>query len=326
MRALRRLPALGLALVAAALLAATDAQAQKAVTIIVPAPAGGPIDRAARVVASQLQMRLGQPAIVDNRVGAAGKIGVQAALRAPRDGTTLLDVSPSITSVNPVIDKAAGYDPLKDFDPLAIVDTNAGVLAVRADLPVADLAALVAYGRANPGKLSYASYGVGTSLHLQSEEFLDAVGVSALHVPYKGESQAVNALAAGEVDMMVYVTSPIVAFVKSRRVRALAATAERRWDMLPAVPTYAESAVPALREYSYRSWMGLVLPAGVPPGPRGAMVEALRQVLADPAVRDALITQGFEPVVPDAEAMRSTIAAELKHNQRVLATGRVRLD
>ena len=315
-----------LALAAAALMAVTDAQAQRTVTIIVPTPAGGPIDRAARLVAQHLQAKLGQPVIVDNRVGAAGKIGVQAALRAARDGGTLLAVSPSITSVNPVIDKAAGYDPLKDFDPLAIVATNSGVLAVRAELPVADLAALVAYGRANPGKLSYASFGVGTSLHLQSEEFFGAIGVSALHVPYKGESQAVTALAAGEVDVMVYVTSPIVAFVRSGRVRALAATAARRWDMLPAVPTYAESGVPALRDYTYHSWTGLVLPAGVPPGPRGILVEALRQVLSDPALRDALVAQGFEPAVPDAETMRSTIAAELKRNQQVLATGRVRLD
>ncbi len=207
--------------------------AQGATTLVVPTPPGGPIDRVARIVAQGLSSVLGEPVVVENKGGAAGKIGVQAALRAARDGHTLIAVSPSIASVNPVVDKAAGYDPLKDFDPLGIVAFNDGVLAVRADLPVTDMPGLVAYAKAHPGALTYGSFGVGTSLHLQTEELLYTLGITARHVPCKGEAQAMNALIAGEVDMMAYVASPIVPFVANGRARALAATASTRWLRCP---------------------------------------------------------------------------------------------
>jgi tripartite-type tricarboxylate transporter receptor subunit TctC len=300
--------------------------AQGTTTLVVPTPPGGPIDRVARIVAQGLSSALGQPVVVDNKGGAAGKIGVQAALRAARDGHTLIAVSPSIASVNPVVDKAAGYDPLKDFDPLGIVAFNDGVLAVRADLPVTDMAGLVAYAKAHPGTLTYASFGVGTSLHLQSEELLHTLGITARHVPYKGEAQALNALISGEVDMMAYVTSPIVPFVANGRARALAATASSRWAALPTVPSFAETGIDALRNYTYRSWVGIVLPAGVPAAVRQRTAAALREALAQPETRKALEAQGFAPVAPDAEAMHRTVAAELERNRRLIAAGGISLD
>ncbi|MPS26938.1 MAG: tripartite tricarboxylate transporter substrate binding protein [Alcaligenaceae bacterium] len=314
--------ALALALMAGGL----PVHAQRAVTIVVPTPPGGPIDRVARVVAQYLQPRLDAPVVVENRQGAAGKIGAQAALRAPRDGQTLLAVSPSILTVNPVVDRAVGYDPLKDFTPLAIVAANSGVLAVRAGLPVADLAGLVDFAKAHPDGLTYASFGVGTSLHLQSEELLQTLGITARHVPYKGEAQAMNALVAGEVDMMVYVTAPIVPYVQSGRVRALAATGARRWELLPGVPTYAESGLPALRGYTYRSWVGLAMPAGAPAAQQDAVGRALRDAMAEPGLRLALEGQGFEPQAYDPAAMREAISSELDRNRRVAASGRVHLD
>lgn len=300
--------------------------AQGATTLVVPTPPGGPIDRVARIVALGLSSALGEAVVVENKGGAAGKIGVQAALRAARDGRTLIAVSPSIASVNPVVDKAAGYDPLKDFDPLGIVAFNDGVLAVRADLPVTDMPGLVAYAKAHPGALTYASFGVGTSLHLQTEELLHTLGITARHVPYKGEAQAMNALIAGEVDMMAYVTSPIVPFVANGRARALAATSSSRWAALPAVPSFAETGIDALHNYTYRSWVGIVLPAGVPAAARQRAMAALREVLARPETRKALEAQGFAPVAPDAEAMHRTIAAELERNRRLIAAGGISLD
>jgi tripartite-type tricarboxylate transporter receptor subunit TctC len=308
------------------LVASGPVLAQGATTLIVPTPPGGPIDRVARIVAQGLSSALGQPVVVDNKGGAAGKIGVQAALRAARDGRTLIAVSPSIASVNPVVDKAPGYDPLKDFDALGIVAFNDGVVAVRADLPVTDMAGLVAYAKAHPGALTYGSFGVGTSLHLQSEELLQALGITARHVPYKGEAQALNALIAGEVDMMAYVTSPIVPFVANGRARALAATASKRWAALPAVPSFAETGIEALRNYSYRSWVGIVLPSGVPAGVRQQTAAALREVMAQPETRKALEAQGFAPVEPDAEVMRRTVAAELERNRKLIAAGGISLD
>lgn len=309
-----------------ALIAPTPALAQAVITLVVPTPPGGPIDRVARVAAQGMRQPLDQTIVIDNKAGAAGKIGVQAALRALRDGHTLLAVSPSITSVNPVVDKAAGYDPLKDFDMLSIVAFNSGVIAVRADLPVATLAELVGYAKANPGKLTYASFGVGTSLHLQAEELLQKLGITVRHIPYKGEAQAMNAVVAGEVDMMTYVTLPIVQFVKNGRVRALAATSTRRWAALPEVPATSETGIAALADYSYRSWVGLVVPVGAPAAERDRLATAMRSALANPDVRSALEAQGFEPADFSADLMRNTIAAELERNHRLIDAGNVKLD
>jgi tripartite-type tricarboxylate transporter receptor subunit TctC len=301
------------------------APAQEVISIVVPTPPGGPIDRVARIAALNMQPPLAA-VVVENKPGAAGKIGVLSALRAARDGRTLIAVSPSITSVNPVVDKDAGYEPLKDFDLLRIVAFNSGVLAVRGDLPVHSVAELVAYAKANPDKLTYGSFGTGTSLHLQSEELLRTLGIQARHVPYKGESQVMTALVAGEIDIMAYATQPIVPFVKDGRVRALAATSSQRWAALPEVPSFAETGIPALRHYEYRSWVGLVLPARTPVGARARIAEALDQAIAKPEMRRALENQGFEPADSGSEEMRRTIAAELERNRRLVATGNFSLE
>lgn len=318
------LSAVGLAL--AAPVAPMAFAQQHATTIIVPAPSGGPIDRVARLVAPELASALGHPVVVDNRVGAAGKIGVQAALRAARDGRTLIAVSPSIASVNPVVDKAPGYDPLADFDPLGILATNAGVVAVRSGLPVTDMAGLVRHAKSHPDQLTYGSFGIGTSLHLQSEELLQVLGIHARHIPYKGEAQVLGALAGGEVDVVFYATTAIVPLVQSGRVRALAATAPRRWAMLPQVPSFAETGLPELKTYHYRSWVGFVLPVGTPPQERDALDRAWHAVLASEPLRQSLTAQGFEAASGDGAEMRQTVAAELQRNRALLASGRVSLD
>ncbi|MDB5875159.1 MAG: hypothetical protein JWQ07_4601 [Ramlibacter sp.] len=313
-------------LLAATLSMAAGPYPERPVTIVVPTPPGGPIDRVARAVAQQLQIELGQPLVVDNRVGASGKIGVQSALRAPRDGYTLIAVSPSIASVNPAVDKAVGYDPLKDFEALGIVVRNSGVVAVRAALPVANMRELVAYAKARPDQLTYGSFGIGTSLHLHSEELAQALGISLRHIPYKGESQALNALVAGEVDLMLYVTGPVVQFVETGRVRALAATSPQRWASLPAVPSFAESGVPELQNYTYQSWVGFVLPAGAPADVTERLGQALRAATAKPELRRAMEAQGFEVVDGRPADMKQAIASELARNRSLLATGRVRLE
>lgn len=299
---------------------------ERPLTLVVPTPPGGPIDRVARAVGQQLQVELGQAVVVDNRVGASGKIGVQSALRAPRDGHTLIAVSPSIASVNPAVDKAVGYDPLKDFDALGIVARNSGVVAARATLPVTNMRELVAYAKARPDQLTYGSFGVGTSLHLHSEQLAQALGISLRHIPYKGEAQALNALVAGEVDLMLYVTGPVVPFVDSGRVRALAATSGQRWASLPNVPSFAESGVPELQGYAYQSWVGLVLPSGAPAEVTERLGQALRAAVARPELRRTLEAQGFEVVDGKAQDMKQVMATELARNRSLLATGRVRLE
>ncbi len=299
---------------------------ERPVTIVVPTPPGGPVDRVARAFGQHLQAELGQPVVVDNRVGASGKIGVQSALRAPRDGYTLIAVSPSIASVNPVVDKTVGYHPLKDFDALGIMARNSGVVAARSGLPVTSMRDLVAYAKARPDQLTYGSFGIGTSLHLHSEELAQALGITLRHIPYKGEAQALNALVAGEVDLMLYVTGPVVQFAEGGRVRALAATSERRWANLPNVPSFAESGVPELQGYVYQSWVGFVLPSGAPPDAAERLGQALRAATARPELRRMLEVQGFEVVDGKAADMKQVIAAELARNRSLLATGRVRLE
>jgi len=311
-------------LLAATLSMAVGPYPERPVTIVVPTPPGGLIDRVARAFGQQLQSELGQAVVLDNRVGASGKIGVQSALRAPRDGYTLIAVSPSITSVNPAVDKTVGYDPLKDFDALGIVARNSGVVAVRAGLPVASMRELVAYARARPDQLTYGSFCIGTSLHLHSEELAQVLGITLRHIPYKGEAQALNALVAGEVDLMLYVTGPVVQFAQGGRVRALAATSAQRWASLPNVPSSAESGVPELQGYAYQSWVGFVLPSGAPPDVAERLGQASRAAIARPELRRLLEAQGFEVVDGTAVDMRQVIAAELARNRSLLASGRVR--
>jgi tripartite-type tricarboxylate transporter receptor subunit TctC len=306
--------------------AVAESYPERAITIVVPVPPGGPIDRVARVFALQLQSELGQPVVVDNRVGASGKLGVHSALRAKRDGYTLIAVSPSITSVNPAMDKSVGYDPLKDFEALGIVVKNSGVVAARSALPVANMRELIAYAKTKPNELTYGSFGIGTSLHLHSEELAQALGINLRHIPYKGESQALNALVAGEVDLMLYVTGPVVQFAKTGGARALAATASQRWASLPNVPSFAESGVPELKTYVYQSWVGFVLPSGVSTEVIDRLGQALRVAAAKPELRSTLEAQGFELVDGKAADMKQTIASELVRNRNLLATGRVRLE
>jgi len=304
---------------------AADAYPTRLVTIVVPTPAGGPIDRVARAYAQALQSELGQAVIVENKVGGSGKVGMQGALRAPRDGYTLIALSPSIASVNPVVDKAVGYDVLKDLQPLGIAVRSHGVIAARAGAPFRTLAEMVAYARANPGKLTYASFGNGTSLHLFSEELAQRLGIRLLHIPYKGEATALNAVVAGEVDLMMYATASVVPFVATKRVVALATTGGR-WKALPDVPAAAEAGVPEIRDLSYQSWVGFELPAGAPAAVAERLAQALRAASARPELRRTLEADGFELAAMDADETRRTIAAELERNRRVVAQAGITIE
>lgn len=302
-----------------------DAYPSRVVFIIVPTPAGGPIDRVARAFAQAVQADLGQAVVVENKVGGSGKVGVQAALRAPRDGHTLIALSPSIASVNPVLDRAVGYDPLIDLQPLGIAVRSHGVIAARAGAPFRTLVELVAYARENPGRVTYSSFGNGTSLHLFSEELALRLGIRLLHIPYKGEASALNALVAGEVDLMMYATTPVLPFVAAGRVVALATTAER-WSALPDVPAAAEAGVPEIRDLAYKSWVGFVLPTGVPAVAADKLAQVLRAAIARPELRTVLQKDGFEVASMDREEMRRTIAAEIERNRRVVAHARISLE
>ncbi len=306
-------------------LCASEVFPSRVVHIIVPTPPGGPIDRVARAFANAIKGDLVQGVVVENRVGASGKVGIQAVLRSPRDGYTLVALSPSITSVNPVLDKTVGYDALRDLQPLGIAVRSHGVIAARADAPFRTMAEMVAFARSRPGQLTYSSFGSGTSLHLFSEELAQRLGIELRHIPYKGESSALTALVAGEVDLMMYATAPAVPFVASKRLLALSTTAGR-WSMLPNVPSAGETGVPQIRDLFYQSWVGFALPTGVSPAVSEKLLQALRTAAAQLELRRVLEANGFEIAAMDPQDMRRTISGELERNRRIVAKARITLD
>lgn len=266
-----------LLLAASAALVAPRAGAQDypagQIRIIAPAPPGSPRDLRARWVADQLGPALDRTVIVDNRAGAGGNIGMEAAARSAPDGRTLVIVDNGTMAQNPHIYEKPGYDSRKDFAPvIALLDASL-VLAVPAGSSATTVAELVREAKAKPGKLSYGSSGIGTPPHLAGELFTRTAGIEALHVPYKGAPPAIQDLVAGRVDFIVDGSALLQPLIAAGKLRALAVTGTKRLGTLPDVPTMVEA---GLAGATYDAWMGVAVPAGTPP----ALVERLNRELA----------------------------------------------
>src|SRR5476649_709772 len=239
-----------LALTVAALLFASGANAQttasdfpnRPIRIIVCVPAGGGVDTVTRIVANGLQQRLGQPVIVENRAGAAGNIGAEAVFTATPDGHTLLAAQPAPLTVNPLFYKAMNFDPSK-FEAVAIMTSIANVLLVRPDFPAKTAQEFIAYAKANPGKINYASQGIGTTSHLTAALFETVTGTKLVHVPYKGTAPALNDLIAGHVDMIFMELASAIKLHEAGRARILAIATAKRIANLPDVPTLDRKSV-----------------------------------------------------------------------------------
>ncbi len=245
----------------------------KPIRIVVAVPAGGGVDTIARVLAERLQSRLGQPVIVENRAGAGGNIGAAAVASSPADGYTLLASPPAPLTVNAVLYKKLAYDPAA-LRPVAIMALSPNVLAVRRDLPVKNVADLVAHAKANPGKLSYASQGNGTTSHLTNELFARATGTKFVHVPYKGTAPALNDLAGGHVDMMFVDLGSVISLHEAGRVRIIAAASADRIPSLPEIPSVREAGV---ADFDSTTWFALSAPPGTP----AAVTQKLNAAIAD---------------------------------------------
>jgi tripartite-type tricarboxylate transporter receptor subunit TctC len=305
---------------------AAESYPSRPVTLIVPVAPGGPVDIAARVVAPELARLLGQPVTVDNRPGASQKIGIQALLRAPRDGYTIATLSPASTTINPVLDPAIGYDPLRDFTLLSQTVGYAMAVVVRLDLPVHSLKDLQRYAREHPGKLTFGSGGNGTALHLAAEELLAKLGVSAVHVPYKSDAPAFNDLLAGQIDMMLAAVAQARPNIDAGRVTGLATSGPARSPQLPQLPTYAESGLPELRDFSYRAWVGFTAAAGIPPAAAKALSVALVAAAHAPKVAASLQEQGYEVLGADPEQFAKAVREEIARNRRVIERSGIRVD
>jgi tripartite-type tricarboxylate transporter receptor subunit TctC len=290
-----RLTALTVA-VAAALIAAPQTFAQtfptKPVRLVAPFTAGGPVDITARILAQKLTDAWGQQVVVDNRTGASGMIGAEMVAKSPPDGYTLL-VNSSIHVIVPSLFSKMGYDPLRDFAPVTVVSSSPLLLVVTPSLPVKNIKEFVALAKARPGELSFASSGSGSSTHLTAELFKTVTGTNMVHVPYKGQSQALTDVISGQVPFMFNSLPPVLEFVKGKRLRALGITAAKRFSALPDVPTFAES---GYKDLVTGSWYAVWAPAKTPEALVTRLNADIVKVINLPEVRTRILELGGEPV------------------------------
>ncbi len=296
---------------------------EKAITLVVPSAPGGTTDFVARLVADQLAQALGQAVIVDNKAGAAGNIGNQAVARAKPDGHTLLVAYSGYQVGNPHLFKKAGWDPIKDFEPVAMMARAPQLVVVRTGLPFKTMQELVAYAKANPGKLNFASSGAGSIQHIAGEMLQQQTGTSLTHVPYKGASPAVQDLLGGNVDIFITTPASVVAQVKADKLKALGVTGNVRLASLPDVPTVAEAGFP---QFKLDSWFALYAPTGTPADVVQALNKAVGKILSQPEIQKKALESGTTVELMTPVQLGAYTKSELDFWGKVIKTANVTLD
>lgn len=276
------------------------------IRIVVPLAAGGTGDTLARTVGEEMGRELGQSVVVENRPGAGGLLGTELVASAPADGYTLIVVSPSHV-INPALHAPRKtYDPIRGFEPVAVLANTHQMIAAHPSAPFDDLRGLIAYAKQHPGKLNYGSAGTGSATHLNMALFLSMAGLDIVHVPYKGSTQARQDTIAGQVQLVMDGLLPMQGFFKDGRLKPIAIASSRRAKSNPEIPTIGE-AVPG---YASDTWYGLVAPAGTPPAVVARLSASARKVLASAEVREKLETMGAETVGSSPEAFAALLLKE----------------
>jgi tripartite-type tricarboxylate transporter receptor subunit TctC len=283
----------------------------KPLRIIVPFAPGGSTDIFARLVGERLSVALAQPVVIENRAGASGNIGADAAAKSAPDGYTLLMATTGVMAINNALFKNMPYDAAKDFDPVIFIASITNVLAVPNDLPVKNVAELVALAKKEPGKLTFASSGAGSSTHLSAELFKSMAGIDVVHVPFKGSGQALIDVVAGRVSMIFDNMPSALPHIKGGKLRALGVTGSKRSGALPDIPTIMEAgAGVGLGGYESLSWSGFAVPAGTP----SAIVQRLNRetalILLAPDMRQKLADQGADAMGGPPEAFADHVKRE----------------
>ena len=286
---------------------------ERPLRLIVPFPAGGAVDVVGRLLGNALSAGIGQPVVIDNRGGAGGIIGMEASARASPDGYTLM-VSHSGFAAMPGLYRRLPFDPAKDFDGVVTAVSGSYVLAVHPSVPFRSVAELIVYAKANPGKLTYASAGVGSTVHLGFEFFKRVAGVDILHVPYRGAAPATTDLIGGQVHMSFGSTALIDPLVKSVNVRALAVTSATRSTLMPGLPTIAET----LPGFDVVGWYGLVVPAGTPRDATARLNAETLRVLKSADLLEQFRQQGYEPVGDTPAEATAYIKSEVARWSQVI--------
>jgi tripartite-type tricarboxylate transporter receptor subunit TctC len=290
------------------------------VRLIIPFPPGGSNDVVGRLVAKQLSVKLGVQVFVDNRGGAGGVLGTEAAAAAPPDGYTLLIISLA-HAVNPSLYPKLSYDPIKSFAPIAILATGPNVLVVNPELPVHNVQELLALAKQKPGEVDYASAGVGSFQHLGGELFKLTAGVNLQHVPYKGGGPAMQDVIAGHVKVMFSSLVQTTPFIKSGALRALGTGGATRNPVLPDVPTIAEAGVPG---YVSDNWWGIMAPAGTPQPIVDKVYAAAQEALKAPELQEAFAREGAASVTMSTAEFQKYIENEIAKWARVVKEGNIK--
>jgi tripartite-type tricarboxylate transporter receptor subunit TctC len=283
-----------------------QAYPSRPVRLVLPYAPGGVVDFIGRTLGQRLSEQLGQTVVADNRPGAGGIIGVEATAKSAPDGYTLVLMDPAIV-INPVLQDAVPYDVIRDLTAVSIVGSSPLVLASHLDLPVKSVAELVAYAKANPGKLNFASAGIGTTPHMAGELLKLRIGAQMTHVPYKGMGPAMADLVSGRVQFSFASITAALPFLGDGRLRGLATTGPKRSGALPALPTMIEAGLPG---FEVELWLGLFGPAGLPPQVLSRLVAETRKAIGHPEARAAFAKVGVEPRGTSAEEAAAFVRAE----------------
>ena len=292
------------------------------VRVIVPFPAGGGVDSAARILAARLTESFGKSFIIENRGGANGNIGTEAAAKSPKDGYTLLFTGAGFVT-NPSLYKKTGYDALTDFDPVSLMALGPNVLVVHPSLPVKTVRDLIALAKAKPGQVGFAGSGSGSTPHLAGELFNTMAGVEMVHIPYRGSGPAMIGILGGETPVMFLPAINAGPHVKSGRLRAVAVTSTVRLAAMPEVPTVAES---GLAGYESSQWYGVLAPAGTPEEILSALAAQVMKIMQAAEMKQRMMEDGMVPVGNTRQQFAAHIRSELQKWAKVIKQSSARID
>ncbi len=309
-------------LLCAPLLAVAQPYPSKPVRVIVPLAAAGTGDTLARVVSEEMAKILGQPFVVENRPGSGGIIGTELVAKAAPDGYTLLSASPSHV-IHPALRPKVGYDPIKDFEPITVIANTHQLIVGHPSVPASTVKELVAFAKANPGKLNYGSAGTGSATHLNMEMFKTMTGTSITHIPYRGSTQSRQDLVAGEVQLSVDGLLPTMPLIKAGKLKAFGLTSNRRSSVAPEIPTLAEAGVTG---YASDTWYGIVAPGGTPNTVIATLHAAAIKAINTSSVRDRLTKQGAELVGNTPAEFSALLERELRLWSEVVKDSGAKVD